>query len=269
MAAAARYGAPMQSLRQAPAGVLRRLSTIAYVRQAGKAGRTLGAQGLRRRDELMEMQSRFALSIHTVLYVGANVGQELDLLAFAFPDATIHCFEPQRQCQDGLVAATSRWPGRAHVHPIALSDRAGDVTLHRPVSHDQASSLLEPSDEMHRQFPHVTGWGDETVAAEPLDEWAARNPLENDIVIKMDVQGAEQLVIAGGSNVFAQARMVITEIAAVTTYSGAPDMHATFDTMAGLGFGYAGEMGQVRSGDGSVVEFDGVFARSRAGQAPP
>lgn len=214
------------------------------------------------------MENRFGLNIRTVLYVGANVGQELDLLAFAFPAATIHCFEPQQECQRGLAAAAARWPGRVHTYDVALSDQEGKVTLHRPASHDQAASLLDPSAEMLHQFPHVTGWAAQTVTATTLDKWAADHPLDDDILVKMDVQGAEPLVISGGPETFARARLVITEMAVVTTYSGASDMHAAFDTMAGLGFGYAGELGQVRGADGAVVEFDGAFARSRVGQVP-
>ena len=198
-----------------------------------------------------------------MLYIGANRGQDIDLLCLAFPEATIHCFEPQHECQEDLVAAASKWPGRVHVHPVALTDEIGEATLRRPASHDQASSLLAPGTEMGKQFPHVQEWGEEVVATATLDGWADEHRLEEDIFVKMDVQGAEQMVIAGGPEVFSRARLVVTELAVIPTYTAAPDMHAMFDKFRSLGFGYAGELEQVRGQDITVVEFDGAFARSR------
>ena len=106
--------------------------------------------------------------------------------------------------------------------------------------------------------------GDETVRTTRLDAWAADQDITEQILVKMDVQGAEQLVLAGGEDIFARAGMVIVELAVVPTYEGAPLMTTMFDELTRRGFGYAGELSQVRDEDYVVVEFDGAFVRPRS-----
>ena len=139
--------------------ILRRVSDMTYVAQAGPAGRALGsAAEVRRYEALRELLDRHQLTIRTVLYIGANEGQEAELLLRACPGAVLHCFEPQTRCQGALQQLRLRWPGRVHVHAVALSDAEGSALLTRPASHHQASSLLRPNEEMGQRFPHVTQW---------------------------------------------------------------------------------------------------------------
>lgn len=246
-------------------GALRRLSDAAYVQQAGPAGRALAdAHSVRQYESLRDLSRRPALNIRTVLYIGANEGQEAELLLRAYPDAHLHCLEPQPGCLPALASLARRWPGRLSVHPIALSDSEGEAELRRPESHDQASSLLAPNDEMQRRFPQVQGWSTLTVSTLSLDAWAASERLVDDVVIKMDVQGAESLVIAGGETTFRQARLVVCGLAVVPTYSSASDMHTMFKIFERFGYSYAGELGQVRDTNNAVVEFDGAFVRLAA-----
>ena len=80
---------------------------------------------MRTYDLFHDLQRRYNLSVETVLYVGANHGQELPLLRLAFPRAVVHCFEPQTDCQPALAAAAAEHPKWVRVHPVALSDQTG------------------------------------------------------------------------------------------------------------------------------------------------
>ncbi len=245
-------------------GLSRRLADAAYIGQAGVAGlRLRDLHAVRSFETLRELESRYHLDIRTVLYIGANQGQDLPLLLLAYPVATVHCFEPQAECQPSLRAVASAHPGRVQIHCTALSDSEGTAVLRRPARHDQASSLFEPNEQMAERFPHVTDWHDEEVPTTTLDAWVGANPLTDDVLVKMDVQGAEGLVVDGGPATFAQARLVICELAVVPTYADAPDMRVMFDRLLDLGLGYAGETAQVRDDDAVVVEFDGAFVRPR------
>lgn len=246
-------------------GLLRRASELAYVGQAGRAGLALrDHHAVRSHDTLRDLEHRFNLDVRTVLYIGANKGQDVALQLLTFPRAVVHCFEPQSGCQSALRDLASRWPGRVHVHPVALSNSTGTATLRRPAKHDMASSLMVPNAHMSELFPHVQDWEEEQVATDTLDAWAAGHSLGDDVLVKLDVQGAEPLVVAGGKRTFRQARFVVCELAVVTTYDAAPDMHTMFDVFHDLGFGYAGELEQVRDTEGLVVEFDGAFVRPQA-----
>lgn len=239
-----------------------------YAQQAGdlahafaSGGRGLGdATRVRTYRHYREIAERFDLDVRTVLYVGANVGQELDLLTAAFPLATVHCFEPQPALQASLRAHASAFP-RAFVHELALSAAPGTLTMQVSDTHDQASSLLPPAEGMAASFPHVGAWREVQVNACRLDEWAAEHTLSDDLVLKMDVQGAEGLVLDGGPATLAKVRLLIVEMAVVPTYVGAPGMLDMFTRLLDAGFVYAGELGQVRDTHGAVVEFDGAFVR--------
>lgn len=245
-------------------GCVRRLANVAYVGQAGLAGLKLrDVHAVRAYDLLRDLEARYHLSIRTVLYIGANQGQDVPALLLAYPWATIHCFEPQSTCQGSLQSLARKFPGRVHVHAVALSDREGTATLRRPTDHDQASSLLTPNEEMAKRFPHVNNWEEEEVVATTLDKWCELHEIAVDILVKMDVQGAEHLVLKGGAGAFDRARLVICEMAVVPTYRAAPDMRSMFEALQQLGFGYAGEVAQVRDTQAVVVEFDGAFVRPR------
>lgn len=208
-----------------------------------------------------EIASFHGLSVGTVLYIGANRGQALPLLSSAFPDAVIHCFEPLPE-PFAMLAAACRSRSRWKAYHLAVGQLNGTTTMLRNVSHDEASSLRRPGVEMGRLYPHVEGWQEQEVEAIRLDDWVAGQELEDDILVKLDVQGAEDLVLGGGPKIFARARAVIIELSVVSTYEGgmrAPEMQAT---LVGMGFKYGGELAVVRSPvTGEVVEFDALFFR--------
>jgi FkbM family methyltransferase len=61
-----------------------------------------------------------------------------------------------------------------------------------------SSSLLEMADLHKQAFPFTARETLETVAVKRLDEAVEGLPLQDDILIKMDTQGYEDRVIAGG-----------------------------------------------------------------------
>ena len=208
-----------------------------------------------------EVESFFGLSIRTVLYIGANVGQDLDLLRAAFPTAEIHCFEPQSRPFLELMEKARR-DTRVESHKVALADRPGLTELWCSSDHHEASSLRKPGKEMQVVFPHVGGWSREIVEVARLDDWVRGSPLADDIFVKLDVQGAEDLVIEGGPETFRRAAAVVAEAAVRPTYEGAPDMSELLARFGRLGYKYGGQFDVVRSEQtAEVVEFDALFVR--------
>lgn len=208
-----------------------------------------------------QVSSFFQLSVKTVLYIGANRGQELPLLRAAFPEAEIHCFEPLGEVFSELSRACEARAGCA-AYNLAVSDTTGTAEIRRSRDHDEASSLRAPNDAMEALYPHVGDWTSEVVETVTLDEWAVDRDLADDLVIKLDTQGSEDLVIRGGPEMVKKARAVIVELAVRPTYREAPTGSKIEALLASIGYVYAGQLSAVRSPvTNEVVEYDAAFVR--------
>src|SRR5262249_7649491 len=137
----------------------------------------------------------------SVVYdIGASNGVWSDTIALTLPDADYHLFEPlaeslafyrrglpERRARDPRVHLP---PHALHLHPVALSDHNGTAKMF--ATHDGfGSSMLDRGDipEVKEQV---------SVPRFKLDEFVERNSLLAPNVMKLDVQGAERLILSGG-----------------------------------------------------------------------
>jgi FkbM family methyltransferase len=148
-----------------------------------------------------DLQERLASTIRagwTVYDVGAQVGF-MSLLAgrLAGPEGAVHAFEPDAanfaQLTEHLAANAA-----ANVHP------------HRAAVWSQSGTVAFTSDEIYpiRFTGRVEeGGGGEAVTAVSLDDFARRNRPPD--LVKIDVEGGEEAVLAGAGRVLAEARPVV------------------------------------------------------------
>ena len=150
-----------------------------------------------------------------------------------FPNARIFAFEPLSANQALVRANFARYAvTNAELVPLALSDRAGEATFHvssgRPPElfagenwnyGNKSSSLLAPASTgpMH-------GWIEfkesVTVRTDTLDHFCAQRRLDRIDFIQMDVQGAEQLVLAGAGSMLPNITAIWLEVAEQPLYAG-------------------------------------------------
>lgn len=207
-----------------------------------------------------------ALGARTVLDIGACGGElaERELLP-AFPHAQVHCFEPHPVSFARLekVAARNR---RIHAHHIALGDSEGMVDMQFNPGSPSSSSLLAQTDEGVALFPVLAETVTTPVRQRRLDDWAAEQggALAGPLVIKMDVQGFEAHVIAGGSNTLAHAAGIVLEVCVSPLYDGQASFAQLHDQLTGLGFHFAGTRDQFFGEQGEVIYLDACFLRDPA-----
>jgi len=130
----------------------------------------------------------------TFLDVGGNEGYFSVLASTLLPDGAVHCIEPQERLQP-VLSGNLEMNGstQAVAHRTALSDRVGKVNLFtRPSTNTGASSLFR-----HWKF----GAAREIVPTTTLDAFFEENGLRKVRLMKVDCEGAEHLVIAGGRSV--------------------------------------------------------------------
>lgn len=135
-----------------------------------------------------------------ILDIGAHFGAFCVMLLQQCPALTCHAFEPNPVAVDALsvMARRNRIKDRVIIHQMALSDQNGIATLRVP----QAGKFsgLATLGEPHR-FKDGLAF---RVEVQILDGWAEGQGLPKIRLVKIDVEGAELLVLRGGERTIAE-----------------------------------------------------------------
>jgi len=204
-------------------------------------------------------------NIRTVLDVGANTGQFAALIHQALPRARVYSFEPLADCCKRLEQNMAGVSG-FQAFDFALGDTTGRTQIHR--SDAPESSSLLPMGDLHRTaFPHTAKTHVETIEIRRLDEVARDLEIDDDILIKVDVQGTEDKVISGGQQMFSRASVLIMETTFVPLYQDQVLFDAIYDRLRRMGFTYMGTEHIVRNPQtGRVLQCDSLFLRDAKGK---
>ena len=200
------------------------------------------------------------MGIRTVVDIGANIGQFAETARLAFPEASLHCFEPLPACFAKLSRRLAGTPG-VFLHNMALADTSGMWAMtQNPFS--PSSSLREMNATHVREFPWTAGGEQLSVPVSTLDGALADVQLALPLLVKIDVQRTEDLVIAGGRGTLGQAMVVIVETSFESLYKGQPLFDEIYHLMCVDGFAYRGSLGQLTSPqNGRVLQADSLFVR--------
>src|SRR5829696_5035677 len=202
-----------------------------------------------------------SLDIKTVIDVGAHTGEFARMIKGILREAAIFSFEPlkrefaslQQQMQNGAEFTAFN---------CAVGDRNETVEIHRS-SYAQSSSVL-PMAQIHKDaFPVSAGHTAETVEVKRLDDVLRDFELRPEILIKIDVQGYEDKVIAGAADTIDKAKAIIVEVSFRELYEGQPLFETIFELLSGNGFKYMGNLYQLLSPvDGAPLQADALFVRT-------
>jgi hypothetical protein len=118
--------------------------------------------------------------------------------------------------------------------------------------------------DLHKEmFPHANGHTIEKVTLRRLDDVVKELDIEENILIKIDVQGYEDRVIAGGRKIFSMAKTIIAETGFEELYTGQPLFDDIYNIMIQMGFSFKGSWGPMMKNqiDGGVLYCDSVFIK--------
>ncbi|MFN2509081.1 MAG: FkbM family methyltransferase [Chthoniobacterales bacterium] len=155
--------------------------------------------------------------LHTIIDVGANVGQWSSMLLDLITPRKLVIIEPE----PGAFAELQRhFGGRANVelHHAAIGDVNGVTRFH--ITRDSTgASVLRPRPEMREL---VGGnWSVESEIAVPLTTLDTLLDAEGEIsLLKIDVQGFERQVLAGASRCLARTNFLLVELNYMRQYVG-------------------------------------------------
>lgn len=151
--------------------------------------------------------------IKVVFDVGANKGEYTAACLSRFPNATIHAFEIVPATFEKLAAgATSP---RIKLNSFGLANSSGRLSINYNPHDDGSSSLVEGSSI------HPGTWQKVEVDVVTGDDYCADQKVDSIDLLKIDVEGAENLVLEGFSKSFGSGRIssVQFEFGMVNIYS--------------------------------------------------
>jgi FkbM family methyltransferase len=157
--------------------------------------------------EVSEALRRHARLGMTALDLGANAGHLTLLLAHLVGrNGQVHAFEPVPEDARCLEETTriNALPN-VTVHAAAVADRTGSAELAVAGAFDGAARLVE----LATQNGAATDRRVIRVPVTTLDDFCAREGLERVDLVKMDIEGAERLALAGMEAVLARHRPVL------------------------------------------------------------
>ena len=221
-----------------------------------------------------------------VLDVGGNIGEWAEQAQQRWPGARVVSFEPVPE----LAAQNrARSAGRWDVHELAISDRPGWLPLLVCVNQHPASTMMEPGGARRREFGITDNYLPISVETGPLDEFLSlvnrcvrcgRPPTEHTAesggcppdcetdwqrpctLVKVDVEGHERQVLAGGGLLLARATTVIVECQQdPDIYLEAPSPGEVDGLLRSHGLAFQGVAGVLCAPAGRVLQFDGVWSR--------
>ncbi len=195
----------------------------------------------------------------TILDVGSNVGQFAEKIILNFPKAEIHCFEPLPDVYDKLKY-NLRNKSNTHFYNYAIGASMGEMDMYSN-EYSPSSSLLEMTDLHKSNFDFAIKSETTKIQLRTLDG-LFKNPVVGPILLKVDVQGYELSVLAGGDNVLKLCQAVIIETCFHRLYKDQPLFEDIYDYLTSRGFRYVGNIEQYESPDDNQILFaDAVFIR--------
>ena len=202
------------------------------------------------------------IGINTILDIGANVGQFATEIRSKLPNAQIYSFEPLKECFEALETSFGADP-KFKAFNYALGEAEVEIAMHKS-AYSPSSSILAMSQTHKTLFPHTKEHTEEKIKIKKLDDVARDLNLEKEILIKVDVQGFEDRVIAGGENTFQKGRAVIMETSFVELYENQPTFDDLYQKLKSLGFEYRGSLQQkIDKNTGGVISEDSMFIRKK------
>ena len=145
--------------------------------------------------EVWEALFAWGRNAEVVWDIGAHIGTFTVRSLLDRRVKSVHAFEPDPVTFERLkwnVALNPHPSNRCHTHQCAVGEQEGEVTLYRGPFHNTGLSSInaQPTSEAFR------------VCCRSLDEMVFDEDLERPTLMKIDVEGFEELVLSGGRRLF-------------------------------------------------------------------
>lgn len=160
--------------------------------------------------------------------VGCHKGEMLDLILKYAPQGQHYCFEPLPNLFQGLMG--KKYPPNCHFFEVALSRETGSTSFNYVISNPSYSGILRRRYDRPSEEDTTI-----TVKTEQLDHIIPPNTQID--FIKIDVEGAEMLVLEGAKKTIQRCKPIVVfeyGLGASDVYGTTPRQIFTFFEECGL-----------------------------------
>lgn len=179
--------------------------------------------------------------VRVVFDVGAAFGDKVLTFLRSFPQATIYCFEPQRESLERLKRRTAHYKERIKIFNFGLLNKNSYVELNI-TSYKDASSILPLQKYMREQ--EIQKIEKRKIKVWRLDDFVKQQKIEHIDLIKIDVEGVEKEVLEGGKDTFKdRIDNVFIEISPLRRGPHSRDYVDIFKFLYKSGFSFIGHYG--------------------------
>jgi FkbM family methyltransferase len=194
----------------------------------------------------------------TVIDVGANIGQFAVASAKLFKDVHIFSFEPQTECVEQLKRHADKL-GNIQVYSFALGHFSGQTDFNVN-SHSHSSSILPLTDNHMMAFPEARQVGTTVITVKTMDQVFAEQRLQSPILLKLDVQGYEANILAGGQETLTKVDYIVLETSFKPMYKGEMLFLDIVELMSNYGFDFLRPIGWLQEPKtGETLQMDALF----------
>lgn len=161
---------------------------------------------------------KFDLQNKTIFEVGAHIGYHAMMFAELVGEAgSVHAFEPNvfnRERMQLILTRNQDLAKRIKVHDFAVSDKNGEIQLCFSSNIDDGKSsgsfIVGSHTPLKKEVYDKIGFNNVTVKTVSLDQLSSLLGIDaGPVLIKIDVEGAEHLVLQGGSNLIRNYRPIL------------------------------------------------------------
>lgn len=194
----------------------------------------------------------------TLIDVGANKGQFSLAFRSVRPDSQIFAFEPLDPAADKYESVFAN-DLKSRLERSAISDSSGTATFY-VADREDSSSLLRLGSAQNEIFA-VSQRTETTVKIDKLGAFIDMKSLSHPIMLKVDVQGAELLVLKGIDDIHL-IDFIYVELSFIELYSDQPLFQDVSNFLIGQGFGLRGIFNQFVDPERGAIQADCLFKRN-------
>jgi FkbM family methyltransferase len=196
---------------------------------------------------------------HTVIDVGANIGQFAVAAGKLLKPAVTYSFEPLPECYT-LLCRNVRKLG-VRTLPLALGDANGESVLH-VTQGTFASSCLPPTATFQSEWPDAREVATRKVTVSTLDRELGDVEFKPPTLLKLDVQGYEAQVLRGAQDLLKRVDWIVLETGFAVRYEGETLFSELLRIVEGYGFRFLRPLKfNAHPETDEITEMDALFER--------